>query len=59
MRPGSHVAVAVAEAGNCSSDLTPSMGSSICRIYGPKKEKRKKEKENPLYIQQEKQVHHI
>ena len=33
------VAVAVAQAGGSSSDLTPSMGTSICHGYGPKKKK--------------------
>ena len=31
--------MAVAEAGSCSSDLTLSLGTSICRGYGPKKKK--------------------
>ena len=31
-----HVAVAVAQAGSCSSDLTPSLGISICRGCSPK-----------------------
>ena len=44
MRLGSHVAVAVAYAGSCSSDSTPSLGTSICPGGGPKKEKKKKEK---------------
>ena len=36
-----------AQAGNCSSDLTPSLGTSICCRCSPKKkmEKKKKEKE--------------
>ena len=36
------VAVAVAEAGSCSSDSTPSLGTSICCKYGPKNQKKKK-----------------
>ena len=36
------VAVAVAEAGSCSSYSTPSLGTSLCQGYGPKKEKKKK-----------------
>ena len=40
----SHVAVAVVQAGSCSSNLTPSLGTSICCGYGPKKKKKKKEK---------------
>ena len=41
---GSHVAVAVAVAvaGSGSSDLTPSLGTSICCRCGPKKAKKKK-----------------
>ena len=37
---GSGIAVAVA--GSCSSDLTPSLGTPICRGYSPKKKKKKK-----------------
>jgi len=36
----SHVAVAVAKAGSCSSNLTPSLGTSICHRFCPKKEKK-------------------
>ena len=36
---GSHLAVPVAQAGNCSSDLTPSLGTSVCCRCGPKKQK--------------------
>ena len=39
---GSGVAVAVAVAGSCSSDWTPSLGTSICYGCGPKKKKKKK-----------------
>ena len=39
----SGVAVAVGQA-SCSSDLTPSLGTSICHWCGPKKEKRRKKK---------------
>ena len=38
----SGVAVAVAWAGRCSSNSTPSLGTSICRGCGPKKQKDKK-----------------
>ena len=42
---GTAVAVAVAVAGSCSSDSTPSLGTSICPGYRhKKKKKRKKEK---------------
>ena len=36
------VAVAVVKASNCSSDLIPSPGTSICFGCGPKKKKKKK-----------------
>ena len=35
----SGIAVAVVEAGSCSSDWTPSLGTSICHGCGPKKQK--------------------
>ena len=34
--------MAVEEVGSYSSDLTPSLGTSICHRYGPKKRKRKR-----------------
>ena len=40
MQLGSHVAVALAEAGGYSSDLTPSLGTSICCRCGPRKGKK-------------------
>ena len=40
---GSGVAVAVAQAGSYSSDLTPSLGTPICHRYSPKKDKKKSE----------------
>ena len=40
----SPVAVAVVSAGSCSSNSAPSLGTSMCRRCGPKKQrKRKKE----------------
>ena len=42
MRLGSHVAVAVAMAGNYSSDSTPSLGTFVCCGCGPGKTKKKK-----------------
>ena len=33
----SGVAVAVVQAGSCSSDWIPGLGTSICCVYGPKK----------------------
>jgi len=44
MRLGSCIAVAVVWAGSCSSDSTPSLGTSICFGCGPKKRTKKKEK---------------
>ena len=41
-RLGSGVAVAVAEASSCSSDLTPSLATSICSRCNPKKTRKKK-----------------
>ena len=39
------IAVAVVQAGNCSSDLTPSLGTSTCFGYSPKqKQKQNKTK---------------
>ena len=40
MRLGFRVAVAVVQSGGCSSDSTPTLGTSIGCRYGPKKEKR-------------------
>ena len=36
LRLGSHVAVAVVQAGGCSSNLTPSLGIFICQECSPK-----------------------
>ena len=44
MQLGSHIAVAVVETSSCSSDSTPSLGTSICSRCGPKKQKKKKKK---------------
>ena len=41
---GSRVAVALAKASSCSSDLTPSLGTSICCGCGPRKDRKRKEK---------------
>ena len=40
---GSHVAVALVWAGGCSSNLTPSLGTSTYRRCGPKKERKTKQ----------------
>ena len=42
MRLGSRVAVAVAQAASCSSDLTPSLGNSIYLRWSPEKKKKRK-----------------
>src|SRR5512134_2112105 len=39
---GSHVAVSVMQDGSCSSNSTPSLGTSICHRCSPKKFKKKK-----------------
>ena len=44
MRLGSRVAVAVAQAGSCSSEWTPSLGTSMCRRCSPKRQKDQKKK---------------
>ena len=33
--PGSCVSVAVMQAGSCSSDVPPSLGTSMCHGFGP------------------------
>ena len=38
----SGVAVAVAVAGSCNFDSTPSLGTSICHGLGPKMQKKKR-----------------
>jgi len=43
MQLGSGVAVAVVKASSCSSDSIPSLGTSICHRYGPKKTKKGRE----------------
>ena len=44
MRLGSGIAVALAQAGGCSSYLTSSLGASMCRECSPKIKKTKKKK---------------
>ena len=41
MKLGSRVAVAAVEAGGYSSDVTPSLGTSMCRGAAPKSKKEK------------------
>ena len=43
---GSCIAVAVVLASSCSSDLTPSLGPSICFGCGPKKQKQRNKQTN-------------
>ena len=45
MRLGSCISVAVVEAGSCSSDSIPSLGTSICCECGLEKKKRQKQTE--------------
>ena len=45
---GSCIAVAVGEASKCSSDSTPSLGTSICHGCGPKKSKTKQTNKGKL-----------
>ena len=52
---GSGVAVAVVQAGNYSSDLTPSLGTSICLGCSPKKTKKKKK----IACQSKKELIHV
>ena len=54
---GSGIAVPVAEAGSYSSNLTPSLGTSICRGCGPKKQKKKKTKNKKQTNKKNAQVH--
>ena len=44
MQLGSCAAGAVVRAGSCSSDSTPSLGTSICPGWGPKKQNKIKNK---------------
>ena len=40
------IAVAVAQAGSCNSDSTPSLGTSICHGCSPKRQKKKRKKKS-------------
>ena len=42
LQMGSGIAVVVAQASSCSSDSTPSLGTSMCHGCGPKKQKKEK-----------------
>ena len=50
MQLGSGVTVAVVEAGGYSTNLTISLGNSICCTYGPKKTTKKKKKKDKLTL---------
>ena len=50
MRLRSFVAVAVAEAGSCNSDWSPSLETSICYSCVPKKQKKKRKKKRKLEV---------
>ena len=41
------MAVAVVQASSCSSDSTPSLGTSMCHRCGPEKTKKKKKSGGP------------
>ena len=47
---GSRVVVTVVQAASCSSYLTPSLGTSICHRYSPKKQKIKLNKINDFKV---------
>ena len=44
------IATVVVWAGICSSDSTPSLGSSICRRCSPKKQKKKKKRKEKINL---------
>ena len=46
------VAVAVVEAGSCSSDWTPSLGTSMCPGAVLKSKKKKKTKDKELFLEE-------
>ena len=48
MRFRSGIAVALAWAGSYGSDLTPSLGTSICHRYDPKKPKKQQKKDKKI-----------
>ena len=49
MQLRSHVVMAVVEAGSCSSDSTPSQGTSMCHRCSPKKVRWGREKERLIW----------
>ena len=56
---GSHVAVAVAQAGSCRSDQTPSLGTAMCHKCGPKKKKKKKKPHKELVAPDSQKVNYL
>ena len=53
------VAMAVAVAGIYSSNLTPSLQTSICLRCGPKKQKKKKEREKKKQTNNNKKIRYL
>ena len=47
---GSRIAVAVAQAGSYSSDLTPSPGTSVCHGCSPRKGQKTKKKKKSAFL---------
>ena len=45
----SGITMAVVQAGSCSSDSTPNLGTSICHKYGHKKKKNRIDKTRHFY----------
>ena len=50
----SGIGMAVAVAGSCSSDSTPSLGNSMCHRCDPKKQKQKEKKKKKAFAWQRK-----
>lgn len=48
---GPCIAVAVMQADGCSSDLIPSLGTSMCHGYSPKKAKQNKNPKAPIWLE--------
>ena len=53
------VAVAVAQAGRCSSDLTPRLGTSICHRCSPEKQKSKKPQKTKNKTKKERRYYYL
>ena len=49
MQLRSCIAVPVAQASSCSPDSTPSLGTSICRTCGPKKQNKQTKRFSPFH----------